>query len=151
MQDLDAKWSLHLAKFCRGKSPGYVYIVYKPRRRPKMCKVWLASGERRRCSNKAKMWNPLKFAGVPQTSRPISAVSGPKFAILWDVWKRYCYLASLFSIVNTLLSCEDIARQSCAMGHRWRFLVSFRSCIFSEPVQHISDQHSEFALGPHHV
>ena len=26
--------------------------------------------------------NPLKFAGVPQTPEPISAVSGPKFIIL---------------------------------------------------------------------
>jgi len=25
----------------------------------------------------------LKFAGVPQTPEPISAVSGPKFATLW--------------------------------------------------------------------
>jgi len=48
------------------------------------CKVWLASCERRRCSNEAKMRNPLKFAGVHQTPVPISAVSGPKFAILWE-------------------------------------------------------------------
>ena len=40
-------------------------------------------GERRRCSNEGKTRNPFKFAGVPQTGKPISAVSGPKFAILW--------------------------------------------------------------------
>jgi len=34
------------------------------------------------CSNAIKTRNQLKFAGVPQTSEPISAVSGPKFAIL---------------------------------------------------------------------
>ena len=34
------------------------------------------------CSNAAKMQNPLKFVGVPQTPEPISAVSGPKFTIL---------------------------------------------------------------------
>jgi len=28
-------------------------------------------------SNAAKTWNPLKFAGVPQTRQRISAVSGP--------------------------------------------------------------------------
>ena len=33
-------------------------------------------------SNAAKMPNPLKFAGVPQTNETISAVSGPKFTIL---------------------------------------------------------------------
>jgi len=44
------------------------------------CKVWLASVERRRCSNEAKTRNPLKFSGVP--NEPISAASGPKFTIL---------------------------------------------------------------------
>jgi len=33
-------------------------------------------------SNAATTRNPLKFAGVRQTGQPISAVSGPKFAIL---------------------------------------------------------------------
>jgi len=46
------------------------------------CKVRLAYGERRRCSNEAKTRNPLKFVGVPQTPESISAASGPKFAIL---------------------------------------------------------------------
>jgi len=36
------------------------------------------------CSNAAKTRNPLKFACVPQTNETISsAVSGPKFTILW--------------------------------------------------------------------
>ena len=30
------------------------------------------------CSNAAKTPNPLKFAGVPQTTGSISAVSGPE-------------------------------------------------------------------------
>ena len=34
------------------------------------------------CSNAAKIRNPLKFAGVPQTNETISAASGPKFTIL---------------------------------------------------------------------
>jgi len=34
------------------------------------------------CSNAAKMQNPLKFAGVPQTRRQISAASMLKFTIL---------------------------------------------------------------------
>jgi len=32
-----------------------------------------------RAVNAAKTRNPFKFAGVPQTNEPISAVSGPKF------------------------------------------------------------------------
>jgi len=34
------------------------------------------------CSNAAKTRNQLKFAGVPQIGQPISAASGPKFAML---------------------------------------------------------------------
>ena len=33
------------------------------------------------CSNAAITQNPMKFVGVPQTTEPISAVSGPKFTI----------------------------------------------------------------------
>jgi len=59
---------------------------------------------------------------------------------------------SYFPIVDTCLSCEDIARQSCAMVPRWRFLATFLGPAFAASrVQHISDLHSEFALGPHHV
>jgi len=45
--------------------------------------VWLTPTIRVPCSNAAKMQNPLKFAGVPQTHQQISAVSMPKFTILW--------------------------------------------------------------------
>jgi len=42
---------------------------------------------------------------------------------------------------------EDIARQSCAMVSRWRFLASFLRPVFpASRVQHISDLHSTFAL-----
>jgi len=36
--------------------------------------VWLTPTTRVSCSNAAKMRNPLKFAGVPQTRQQISAV-----------------------------------------------------------------------------
>jgi len=49
--------------------------------------VWLTrqsfSGKVLQCSNAAKARNLFKFAGVPQTTRSISAASGPKFTILW--------------------------------------------------------------------
>jgi len=35
------------------------------------------------CNNAAKTRNPLKFAGVSQTRQQVSAVSGPKFTILY--------------------------------------------------------------------
>jgi len=61
-------------------------------------------------------------------------------------------LIRFFPIVNTCLSCKDIDRQSCAMVPRWRFLAIFLRPVFSESrEQHVSDLHSKFALGPHHV
>jgi len=61
-------------------------------------------------------------------------------------------LNKFFPIVNTCLSCEDIARQSGAMVPRWRFLATFLRPVFAASrVQHISDLHSKLALRPHHV
>ena len=57
-----------------------------------------------------------------------------------------------FTVTKTEISCEDIARQSCAMVPRWRFLATFFGPAFAASrVQHISDLHSKFALGPCHV
>ena len=68
------------------------------------------------------MQNPLKFVGVPQTPEPISAVigpelavSGPKFTILCGHLEEILLLNKFFPIVDMCLSCEDIARQSCAI------------------------------------
>jgi len=104
------------------------------------------------CSNAAKTRNQLKFGGVLQTNEMISAASGPKFTILWGHLDGILPLKSFFPIVDTCLSCEDIARQICAMVPRWRFSATFLRPVFSASrVQHISDLHSKFTLGPHHV
>ena len=69
-----------------------------------------------------------------------------------NMWRRYCCLTSFFPIVETCLSCEDKARQICAMVPRWRtFGDFFASCISAGHLQHISDLNSNFALGPRHV
>ena len=82
-QDLNAKCILHVAKFRQGAKAPKMYIQCTSQGDgQRSCKVWLASDERRRCSNEGKTRNPMKFAGVPQTDKPISAVSGPKFTIL---------------------------------------------------------------------
>ena len=61
-------------------------------------------------------------------------------------------LKKLFPIVDICLSCEDTARQSCAMVLRWRFCASFLRHVFPDSrLQHISDLHSKFALRLHHV
>ena len=108
--------------------------------------VWL-------CSNAAKTRNPLKLPGVPQTNETIAAASGPKFTILWGHVEEILLLNKFFfPIVDTCRSCKDIARQSCAMVPRRRFLATFLGPAFAASrVQQLSDLHSKFALGPHHV
>jgi len=60
-------------------------------------------------------------------------------------------LNKFFPIVDMCLSCEEIARRSCAMVPRWRFLATLRPVFAASREQHISDLHSKFALGPRHV
>ena len=99
------------------------------------------------CSNAAKTRNPLKFAEVPQTTGSISAASGPKFTILWGRTGEILLLNKFFPIVDTCVNCEDIARQSCAMVPRSRFLATFLRPVFpASRVQHVSDLHSKFTL-----
>jgi len=96
--------------------------------------------------------NPLKFAGVPQTRQEISAASRPKFTILQGHVEEILLLKSFFPIVDTCLSCEDIARQSCRMVPRWRLFGDFLRAVFSAGrAQHVSDLHSKFTLKPHRV
>jgi len=115
--------------------------------------VWLTPTTRVPCSNAGKTRNPLKLPGVPQTNEAISAASGPKFTILCrHVGEILLLNKFFFLIVDTCLSCKDIAGQSCAMVPRWRFLVTFLGPAFvASRMQHISDLHSKFALGPRHV
>jgi len=83
------------------------------------------------CSNAANTRNPLKLPGVPQTTGP--PLVGRSLPHCEDMWRRYCCITSSFLTVDTCLSCEDIARQSCAMVPKWQFFWCFcASCIFSE-------------------
>jgi len=107
-------------------------------------KVLLTPSTRVPCSNAAKTRNPL-----PQTPKPISAVSGPKFTILSEHVEE---VLLFFPTVDTCLSCEDIARRSCAMVPRWRSFGDFLGPTFpASCVQHISHLHFKFVLRPHHV
>ena len=96
--------------------------------------VWLTRTSGVPLSYAAKTRNPLKFAGVPQTNKTISAASGPSSPYCKDMWGRYCCLTSFFPIVDAYLSCEDIPPQSCAMVRRRRFVGAFlHPVFFSEP------------------
>jgi len=58
--------------------------------------VWLTPTTRVPCSKTAKMRNPLKLAGVPQTNVRISAASRPKFTILWGHLEEILLLNKFF-------------------------------------------------------
>ena len=82
----------------------YIYCT-SPEDDQRSCRVWLASSERCHCSNEAKTRNPLKFAGVLQTNKPISAASGPKFTILSGrmedilLFNKFFFLLSIHALV----------------------------------------------------
>jgi len=60
-------------------------------------------------------------------------------------------LNNFFPIVDTCLSCEDIARESCAMVPMAIFASFLRTVFSASHVHQVSDMHSKFALRPHHV
>jgi len=94
-------------------------------------KVWLTLTTWLLCSNAAKTRKPLKLAGsskLQDRSQPLVGESSPYCGgHLEDILLLNKFV---FPIVDTRLSCEDIARQSCTMVRRWRF---FASCISSKP------------------
>ena len=57
-------------------------------------------------------WNLQGCPKFANGSQPLVGRSSPYRA---DTLRRYCCLTSFFPIVDTCLSCQDIARQSCAM------------------------------------
>ena len=117
------------------------------------CKVWLTPTTTVPCSNAAKTRKPVEIcSGAPNARTDHSRYSGPKFAILSGHVEEVLLFNNFFPVVDVYLSFDDIARQSCAMVPRWRFLATFLRPVFAASrVQRISDLHSKFALGPHHV
>jgi len=106
-------------------------------------KVWLMPAAGLPCSNAAKTRNPLKFAGVPQTPEPISAVSGPKFAILWGHVGRYCCLTTFFRLSIHALDAKihdkfvwwcadgDFLRHFCLLYFQRAVCSRFQTCILN--------------------
>ena len=100
-------------------------------------------------SRRETRWNLQGCLKVLDRSQPLV---GRKFTILCEHVEDILLLNKFFPIVDTCLSCKDIARQSCAMVPRWRFLATFLYPVFSAShVQQVSDLHLKFALRPHRV
>ena len=90
-------------------------------------------------------WNLEECPKLVNRSQPLVGRSSPYCG---DMWRTYCCLTRFFPIVDMCLRCEDIARQSCAMVPRWRFLATFlRPAFLASRVQQVSDLHLKFALG----
>jgi len=87
--------------------------------------VWLTPATTVPCRNAAKTRNPLKFAGCSKLTNRSQPLVGQSSHYYEDEWRGYCCLTCFFPVVDICLSCEDIARQNCAMVPRWRFLATF--------------------------
>ena len=94
-------------------------------------------------------WSLQGCLKLANGSQPLVGRSSPYCG---NIWMTYCCLINFFLIVDTCLSCEDIAQQSCAMVPKCRILGGFLGPAFpASLVQHVSDLHSKFAPRPHHV
>jgi len=94
-------------------------------------------------------WNLL---GCPKLPKPISAASGPKFAILWvrveDILlpNKFFSRLSIYALVAKIQ--PDKVVRWCPDG---AFGVVFATCISSEQRAAHFRLHSKFAIRPHHV
>jgi len=82
--------------------------------------VCLTPSTRVPCSNATKMRNPLKLAGVPQTTGPISVASGLKFTILWGhleilLLNKFFFRLSICAFVAKIWT--DKVVRWCPDGH----------------------------------
>jgi len=112
-------------------------------------KVWLTPSTRVPCNNDAKTRKPLKFDGVPQTNKTISAISGPKFTVLCRHVEEILLLNKFFFRLSI---CALVAKIKPNKVVRWCEDGDFLHPVFpASHVQHISDMHSKFALRPHNV
>ena len=102
--------------------------------------------------NATKTRKPLNLLGCPKLQNLSQPIVGRKFTILWGHVDDILLLNKFFPIADTCLSCEDSARQSCAMVPRWRFLCHFCILYFQRAAcSTFQTCNSKFALRPHHV
>jgi len=114
--------------------------------------VWLTPTTRCRAVTLPRRETSWNLQGCPKLVNRSQPLVGRSSPYCGGMWRTYCCLTSFFPIVDTCLSCEDIARQSRAIVPRWQFLATFLRPLFSaRRVQQVSDLRLKFALRPHHV
>ena len=130
----------------KGQEPPKMYIQRTSRRDGQtLCKLWLTSIEWRRCSNETNTRNLLKFAGVPQTGKRISAANGQKFTILWECvedillfnsgffWLPIHALVEKTQPVKVVWWCADgeFLAIFCILYFQWAACSTFQTCILN--------------------
>jgi len=104
----------------------------------------------------ASLGHPSKFQPVSRlgsiTVRHSSSGRQPKFVVLNTGRHLHSEGRPSRWALAHILGCENIARQSCVMVPKRQIFGDFSGPAFlASRMQHISDLHSKFALGPHHV
>ena len=78
--------------------------------------------------------NQWKFAGVPQTRKPISAASRPKFTILWGHVEDILLLNKFLSDCRYVPYLQRYSPTQLYDGAQMAIFGDFfASCVFSEP------------------
>ena len=90
-----------------------------------------------------------KLQGCPKLanrSQPLVGRSSPYYQ---DMWRRYCCLTSCFSDCRYMPQFRRSSPTKLCDGAK---MAIFLCPVFPvSRLQHISDLHSKFALGPHHM
>jgi len=129
-------------------SPCRIYVMPSVQRH----KVWLTPTTRCRAVMLPRRETSWNLQGYPKLVNRSQLVVGRSSPCYGDIVEDILLLNKFFPIVDTCLSCEDIAQWSCAMVPRWRFLATFLRPVFSAScMQQVSDLHLKFTLRPHHV
>jgi len=111
--------------------------------------VWLTPTAGVPFINPAKTRNPLKFAGVPQTTGLISAASGPKFTISWAHMEEILLLRSFFFRLSNVPWLQRYSpTKSCAMVPRWQIFDDFLRPVFAATAEIRRVKKKELECGP---
>ena len=90
---------------------------------------------------KARRETRCNLLGCPKLPNRSQPLVGRSSLYYQGVYRRYCCLTSFFQIVDTCLSCEDMARRWCRDGDFWRLFCvlylqraacsAFQTCILN--------------------